>query len=221
MQEQPILRSWHVGVFRTPAWTPPPSDTDGYTALMNGQRPPFDVEGLFEWAGYWIVLGLLQEGSQVGVSYLEVQRIKRSARGKVPPPITKPEVLKRLPLSTMVSRLEEKYWGDFFSWLEKSPSSRADDPAYPALEKLYQKIGRARARRVTGNLKTPARTGRGRPSKPLTELQEVALLYLEGGRARVLERFPNHGHSTVDHWIRKCRDADLIPESPIQKETKR
>lgn len=219
MQEQPKLRLWQMSAWRTAPWTPPPSDRDGYLSIVDGQRfAPSEVEGLFEWSGYWIVLGLVQEGSQVEISYLEVQRIKRSARGKLPPPITKPGVLKRLPLSDMVSRLEKAYWGDFFRWLEK-PTSRANDPD---MEKLYTKLVRAVPRRATEALKTPARTGRGRPSKPLTELQEVARLYLEGGRARVLEQFPNYGNSTVDHWIRKCRDEGMIPESPIQKErTKR
>jgi hypothetical protein len=209
VSQKPVLHD-HIPARPLDApWEVAPRGRKQIAALWGSGPPPANAAGLFEWEGYWILLALIQEGRSLEVNYLEVRATKPSARAK-PRPITKPQVLKRLPLADMVEQLEEIYSKRL---LAMATSSATHEDEAPDLARLRSWIGSEAAKRITEQSEAPPRTGRGRPPKPASELQEVAKTYVAGGRKAVIESYPNYGKSTIDHWIRRCRDLGMIPEA--------
>jgi hypothetical protein len=175
------------------------------------QLKSWNVAGLFEWEGYWIFLSLLQDGGSLEANYLEIRAMRQGKRGK-PKPITKPEVLKRLPLASMVEQLTKVYWDALIRFTEDSKPSGKDDPQ---MARIREWVGGETAKRLTEAREAPPheKRKRGRPRKSEEELEKVALLYRAGGRKRVIEENPHTGKSTIDHWIRRCRDLGMIPSA--------
>lgn len=217
VRETPQLRLRSARPFRdgVDPSSPPPQEWDAkprseeeLDSLWRSEHQ-WNAAGLFEWEGYWVFLSLIQEGRTLEANHLEITGTRSRRHGKRKP-ITKLEVLRRLPLSNMIDQLSSVYWESIMRYSGNVPVSEDDDPR---MARLKEWVGRSALARLTAAEDAPAskQRGRGRPPKPDAELQEVARLYLQGGRRLVIKSNPNYGKSTVDHWIRKCRDVGMLP----------